>query len=267
MNKADKPIDPVFDSRPDIFFEYNECVEVFWINPWSKEKERLFMMMWPRHPIEKTAVVEQWYQEYAALLCNADQSKNVIAELREEILEHQRFYEGANHVMQMRKIEIDKLQAELAKRDEIGEPNLDLRTWYKDRDFPEIKVSNSDIVAIIENENHLKRVIDEHNALVIELSSTRHKQEYDRLQVELAAAKEQLSWNLQNNDEFGCEFVGITILRQELIAANERIEKLRDAIFNLKETCNANLGAWYDVKNVSKLKALAAADKARMGEK
>lgn len=36
--------------------------------------------------------------------------------------------------------------------------------WYKDRDFPEVKVSNADIVAVIENPKQLQRVIDEHNA-------------------------------------------------------------------------------------------------------
>ena len=37
--------------------------------------------------------------------------------------------------------------------------------YYKDRNFPEIKVSNSDIVAVIEDPKQLKRVIDEHNEL------------------------------------------------------------------------------------------------------
>ena len=38
--------------------------------------------------------------------------------------------------------------------------------WYKDRDFPEVKNSNADIVAVILNPNQLDRVIDEQNALV-----------------------------------------------------------------------------------------------------
>lgn len=42
----------------------------------------------------------------------------------------------------------------------------DLTRWYKDRDFPEVKSSNADIVAIIEKPEQLQRVIDEHNDLV-----------------------------------------------------------------------------------------------------
>ena len=38
--------------------------------------------------------------------------------------------------------------------------------WYKDRDFPEVKSSNSDIIAVIEYPKQLERVISEHNALV-----------------------------------------------------------------------------------------------------
>lgn len=38
--------------------------------------------------------------------------------------------------------------------------------WYKDRDFPEIKSSNSDIVAVVENPKQLDRIIREHNKLV-----------------------------------------------------------------------------------------------------
>jgi len=44
--------------------------------------------------------------------------------------------------------------------------------WYKDRDFPEVKASNSDIVAVIERPKELERVIDEHNAALDLLRST-----------------------------------------------------------------------------------------------
>lgn len=37
--------------------------------------------------------------------------------------------------------------------------------WYKDRDFPEVKTSNSDIVAVILNPKELERVIYEYNKL------------------------------------------------------------------------------------------------------
>ena len=38
--------------------------------------------------------------------------------------------------------------------------------WYKDRDFPEVKASNADIVAVIERPKELARVIKEHNELI-----------------------------------------------------------------------------------------------------
>lgn len=39
-------------------------------------------------------------------------------------------------------------------------------SWYKDRDFPEVKESNADIIAVIENPKQLQRVIDTHNQLL-----------------------------------------------------------------------------------------------------
>lgn len=50
----------------------------------------------------------------------------------------------------------------------------DLREWYKDRDFPEVKASNADIIAVIERPNELQRVIDDHNSLVDENISLRY---------------------------------------------------------------------------------------------
>jgi len=41
--------------------------------------------------------------------------------------------------------------------------------WYKDRDFPEIKTSNADILAVVERPKDLQRLIDEHNAVLNEL--------------------------------------------------------------------------------------------------
>lgn len=37
--------------------------------------------------------------------------------------------------------------------------------WYKDRDFPEVKASNSDIVAVIPSVKQLMRVISEYNTV------------------------------------------------------------------------------------------------------
>jgi hypothetical protein len=41
-----------------------------------------------------------------------------------------------------------------------------MKYYYKDRDFPEVKTSNADVVAAIENPTELQRVIDDHNMLV-----------------------------------------------------------------------------------------------------
>lgn len=46
----------------------------------------------------------------------------------------------------------------------------------------------------------------------------------DRAEIE--KMKNQLAWNLVNNDEFGCEFVGITLLKAELKAWKEQAIKL-----------------------------------------
>lgn len=57
--------------------------------------------------------------------------------------------------------------------------------------------------------------------------ATQYEDERDKLSAELKIAKEQLAWNLQNNDEFGCEFLGITILRnqnKELAAENKELK-------------------------------------------
>jgi hypothetical protein len=43
-------------------------------------------------------------------------------------------------------------------------------SWYKDRDFPEVKASNADIVAVIRNPKQLQRVIDEYNNLEAQLA-------------------------------------------------------------------------------------------------
>lgn len=40
--------------------------------------------------------------------------------------------------------------------------------WYKDRDFPEVKASNSDVVAVIGSPKELQRVIDDYNKLEAE---------------------------------------------------------------------------------------------------
>lgn len=41
-----------------------------------------------------------------------------------------------------------------------------LKPWYKDRDFPEIKTGNDDIVAVVTDVAGRDRLIIEHNALI-----------------------------------------------------------------------------------------------------
>lgn len=41
--------------------------------------------------------------------------------------------------------------------------------WYKDRDFPEVKSGNDDIVAVIQDPLQLERVINSHNKVLSEL--------------------------------------------------------------------------------------------------
>jgi hypothetical protein len=67
-DELESKANPLPQSAPDLprlYYKYDECVEVFWTNPWSGQEERLFMMMWPGHPIEAAAQVEQWYEQYA----------------------------------------------------------------------------------------------------------------------------------------------------------------------------------------------------------
>lgn len=43
-------------------------------------------------------------------------------------------------------------------------------SWYKDRDFPEIKASNADVVAVIKDPKQLERVIRDYNELHAQLA-------------------------------------------------------------------------------------------------
>lgn len=42
-------------------------------------------------------------------------------------------------------------------------------SWYKDRDFLEVKSGNDDVVAYIPNSDQLWRIINSHNILISEL--------------------------------------------------------------------------------------------------
>jgi len=50
----------------------------------------------------------------------------------------------------------------------------DYRHWYRDRDFPEIKVSNSDILAVVPDPQQLQRLIDHHNGVLEAFGEFRH---------------------------------------------------------------------------------------------
>lgn len=43
---------------------------------------------------------------------------------------------------------------------------LEMLEWYKDRDFPEIKVSNAEILAVVPNPKHLHSLVEIHNAVL-----------------------------------------------------------------------------------------------------
>lgn len=58
-------------STPGVFAKIDQCVEMFWINPWSQETERLCMVMWPAHPVEVTKLVEDWFENMGALWAHA----------------------------------------------------------------------------------------------------------------------------------------------------------------------------------------------------
>ena len=42
-----------------------EELALFWINPWSKEEEKIATFWWPAHPIEETEKVEKMFEEIA----------------------------------------------------------------------------------------------------------------------------------------------------------------------------------------------------------
>jgi hypothetical protein len=52
--------------KPDVSWKYiGEELALFWINPWSKQEEKIATFWWPAHPVEDTAMVEKWFEEYA----------------------------------------------------------------------------------------------------------------------------------------------------------------------------------------------------------
>jgi hypothetical protein len=101
--------DEIAGELPQIYFKYDECVEVFWKNPWDGKEEKLFMMMWPGHPPEATAKVEEWYQEYARQFCSIARERakvhSFILEVKGLLLTWQ-FTEAFNRIEQYQK---DKL--------------------------------------------------------------------------------------------------------------------------------------------------------------
>jgi hypothetical protein len=52
-----------------------------------------------------------------------------------------------------------------------GEADLHLHSWYEDRDFPEIKASNADVLAVVLNPKERKRLIELHNASLATIDS------------------------------------------------------------------------------------------------
>lgn len=87
-----------------------------------------------------------------------------------------------------------------------------------------------------------------------------------KLQAELAIAKEQLAWNLQNNDEFGCEYVGIVLLKKDLAKVNARfkdcIEVLKDCNEWFQDRIGYEEGEPMDFTHQEVVRVLATDDKA-----
>lgn len=81
-------------------------------------------------------------------------------------------------------IEACRWGAEWADKNPVDSGEVGVARWYKDRDFPEVKTSNSDIVAVIENPKQLGRVINDYNALRSELAIAK---------AELAAERDKLA--------------------------------------------------------------------------
>jgi hypothetical protein len=59
-----------------------------------------------------------------------------------------------------------------------------MNNWYKDRDFPEVKASNDDIVAVIEDPKQLERVIKDQNALVDAFYELHNKLYYAEVKIQ-----------------------------------------------------------------------------------
>jgi hypothetical protein len=59
--------------NPRLSWEYlGEELAIFWVNPWSSEKEKIASFWWPTHPVEATADVEAAFEKIAARLTVAD---------------------------------------------------------------------------------------------------------------------------------------------------------------------------------------------------
>lgn len=114
----------------------------------------------------------------------------------------------------------------------IKEPSV---VWYKDRDFPEVKSSNSDIVAVIEDPKQLERVIEEHNDLLGQLEACfadikaltrlfdQNKRLYNHLSIALKALND-IDTNLNQDCDYGgnCQAGQIGIIVSETLKELER---------------------------------------------
>src|ERR1700676_1787405 len=90
--------------------------------------------------------------------------------------------------------------------------------YYKDRDFPEVKLSNSDIVAAIPNPKQLQRIIAEQNDLIDQLISK--DEEIERLRTEIQALKsDKPAWATEEDvrkamKEINCESKVLEIAKE-----------------------------------------------------
>ncbi len=76
---------------PDVKFVYDECIEMYWISPYTQKEEKICMWMWPAHEPHLTKDAEN---QFEALMRFQAQAKDDIEMLLKEIdlLQHELAY-------------------------------------------------------------------------------------------------------------------------------------------------------------------------------
>ena len=77
------------------------------------------------------------------------------------------------------------------------------KRWYKDRDFPEVKSGNDDVIAVISDLNQLTRIIDSHNLLLEKLLIAKEALEFYQFQDNKFFARIDTGPGLWEGDRIG----------------------------------------------------------------